>query len=175
MATKRFHCSLGAAHRCWGRCRVLDGRVESFLQKVDGRASLVSMYLPALDLPSTSSLCKISPSSSLWAQPSSILISAFPLGIIPTTFSCIARKYWGEATRDEESRTNGGSLMKHGFVSLVFHSHLPYCRQAGVWPFGEEWVFEAMAEPMFPTGLAVSVAGGEVGSKGALGFYPGAA
>ncbi len=33
---------------------------------------------------------------------------------------------------------------------LVLHSHVPYCRKAGVWPFGEEWVFEAMAETYIP-------------------------
>ncbi|MGI6036954.1 MAG: 1,4-alpha-glucan branching protein domain-containing protein [Limnochordia bacterium] len=36
------------------------------------------------------------------------------------------------------------------YFALVLHSHLPYCRQAGVWPFGEEWVLEAMAETYVP-------------------------
>lgn len=36
------------------------------------------------------------------------------------------------------------------YLSMVFHCHLPYCRQAGVWPFGEEWVLEAMAETYIP-------------------------
>jgi 1,4-alpha-glucan branching enzyme len=44
----------------------------------------------------------------------------------------------------------GGILMSIGSFVLVLHSHLPYCRKAGVWPFGEEWVFEAMAETYIP-------------------------
>lgn len=35
-------------------------------------------------------------------------------------------------------------------LALVLHSHIPYCRKQGVWPFGEEWVFEAMAETYVP-------------------------
>ena len=37
-----------------------------------------------------------------------------------------------------------------GSFALVLHSHIPYCRKSGVWPFGEEWVFEAMAETYIP-------------------------
>jgi 1,4-alpha-glucan branching enzyme len=37
-----------------------------------------------------------------------------------------------------------------GTFSLVLHSHIPYCRRSGVWPFGEEWVFEAVAETYIP-------------------------
>ncbi|MDI7247079.1 MAG: DUF1957 domain-containing protein [Bacillota bacterium] len=40
--------------------------------------------------------------------------------------------------------------MSTGSFVFVLHSHLPYCRKAGVWPFGEEWVFEAMAETYIP-------------------------
>lgn len=40
--------------------------------------------------------------------------------------------------------------MPAGSFVFVLHSHLPYCRKAGVWPFGEEWVFEAMAETYIP-------------------------
>ncbi|MEW5867202.1 MAG: hypothetical protein AB1774_10150, partial [Bacillota bacterium] len=40
--------------------------------------------------------------------------------------------------------------MSAGSFVFVLHSHLPYCRKAGVWPFGEEWVFEAMAETYIP-------------------------
>ncbi|MCR4401255.1 MAG: DUF1957 domain-containing protein [Firmicutes bacterium] len=40
--------------------------------------------------------------------------------------------------------------MSTGTFVFVLHSHLPYCRKAGVWPFGEEWVFEAMAETYIP-------------------------
>lgn len=33
---------------------------------------------------------------------------------------------------------------------LVLHSHLPYVRSHGMWPFGEETVYEAMAEVYLP-------------------------
>ena len=34
--------------------------------------------------------------------------------------------------------------------SLMLHSHIPYCRKSGVWPAGEEWLFEAMNETYLP-------------------------
>jgi 1,4-alpha-glucan branching enzyme len=34
--------------------------------------------------------------------------------------------------------------------SFVLHSHLPYVRRAGQWPFGEEWVYEALLETYLP-------------------------
>lgn len=37
-----------------------------------------------------------------------------------------------------------------GSFSFVFHSHIPYARQAGRWPHGEEWVHEAAAETYIP-------------------------
>ena len=37
-----------------------------------------------------------------------------------------------------------------GSFSFVFHSHIPYVRQAGRWPHGEEWVHEAAAETYVP-------------------------
>ncbi len=37
-----------------------------------------------------------------------------------------------------------------GAFSLVLHSHLPYCRKAGMWPHGEEWIHEALAETYIP-------------------------
>ncbi len=33
---------------------------------------------------------------------------------------------------------------------LVLHSHLPYVKNQGRWPFGEVWLFEAMAETYIP-------------------------
>ena len=36
-----------------------------------------------------------------------------------------------------------------GFT-FVLHSHIPYCRQSGRWPHGEEWVHEAIAETYVP-------------------------
>ena len=37
-----------------------------------------------------------------------------------------------------------------GSFSLMLHSHIPYCRKSGVWPAGEEWLFEAMNETYIP-------------------------
>lgn len=40
--------------------------------------------------------------------------------------------------------------MAVGTFSLVLHSHLPYYRKAGMWPFGEENLYEAIAETYIP-------------------------
>lgn len=37
-----------------------------------------------------------------------------------------------------------------GAFTFMLHSHLPYARQAGMWPHGEEWVHEAIAETYVP-------------------------
>jgi hypothetical protein len=37
-----------------------------------------------------------------------------------------------------------------GAFTFVLHSHLPYCRRAGRWPHGEEWIHEAAAETYIP-------------------------
>ncbi|MFO7698668.1 MAG: 1,4-alpha-glucan branching protein domain-containing protein [Anaerolineae bacterium] len=37
-----------------------------------------------------------------------------------------------------------------GAFQFVLHSHLPYCRLAGRWPHGEEWIHEALAETYIP-------------------------
>jgi 1,4-alpha-glucan branching enzyme len=40
--------------------------------------------------------------------------------------------------------------MKVGGFTFVLHSHLPYCRNAGRWPHGEEWIHEAASETYLP-------------------------
>lgn len=40
--------------------------------------------------------------------------------------------------------------MAVGTFALVLHSHLPYYRKAGMWPFGEENLYEAIAETYLP-------------------------
>lgn len=40
--------------------------------------------------------------------------------------------------------------MKKGSFTFVLHSHLPYCRRAGRWPHGEEWLHEALSETYLP-------------------------
>jgi 1,4-alpha-glucan branching enzyme len=37
-----------------------------------------------------------------------------------------------------------------GYFTFVLHSHIPYVRQAGRWPFGEETLHEVMAETYIP-------------------------
>lgn len=51
-----------------------------------------------------------------------------------------------------------------GRLALVLHSHMPYVEGFGTWPFGEEWLFEAMAASYLPladvlagSGVTVSV------------------
>ncbi|CAA9555251.1 MAG: GH57 [uncultured Thermomicrobiales bacterium] len=41
-------------------------------------------------------------------------------------------------------------MSKIGGFTFVLHSHLPYARQAGMWPHGEEWLHEAIAETYLP-------------------------
>jgi len=41
-------------------------------------------------------------------------------------------------------------MMKVGGFTFVLHSHLPYCRNAGRWPHGEEWIHEAASETYIP-------------------------
>ena len=58
------------------------------------------------------------------------------------------------------SRDNGNQRVRRGFprkaekkagaFTFVLHSHLPYCRMAGRWPHGEEWIHEAIAETYVP-------------------------
>lgn len=38
----------------------------------------------------------------------------------------------------------------YGAFCLVLHSHLPFTRKAGVWPFGEEWLYEGLMETYIP-------------------------
>jgi 1,4-alpha-glucan branching enzyme len=40
--------------------------------------------------------------------------------------------------------------MKQGYFTFVLHSHLPYVREAGRWPHGEEMIHEAVAETYVP-------------------------
>ncbi len=40
--------------------------------------------------------------------------------------------------------------MSVGSFVLMLHSHLPFYRKAGMWPFGEESVYECMAETYIP-------------------------
>ena len=35
-------------------------------------------------------------------------------------------------------------------LSIVLHSHMPYVEGFGTWPFGEEWLWEAIATSYLP-------------------------
>ena len=39
------------------------------------------------------------------------------------------------------ARTGAGE----GALALVLHTHMPYVEGFGTWPFGEEWLWEAIA------------------------------
>jgi 1,4-alpha-glucan branching enzyme len=38
----------------------------------------------------------------------------------------------------------------HGALAIVLHTHMPYVEGFGTWPFGEEWLWEAMAGCYLP-------------------------
>jgi 1,4-alpha-glucan branching enzyme len=57
--------------------------------------------------------------------------------------------------------------MTTGTATFVLHSHLPYCRLAGRWPHGEEWLHEAMLECYLPLAAAFTRLAKE--SPGSLG------
>jgi len=44
----------------------------------------------------------------------------------------------------------GGAAEAAGAFAFVLHGHLPYCRKAGAWPHGEEWIHEAIIETYIP-------------------------
>jgi 1,4-alpha-glucan branching enzyme len=41
--------------------------------------------------------------------------------------------------------TGDGAAGRPGALALVLHSHMPYVEGFGTWPFGEEWLWEAVA------------------------------
>jgi 1,4-alpha-glucan branching enzyme len=42
------------------------------------------------------------------------------------------------------------SLREHRGLSIVLHTHMPYVEGFGTWPFGEEWLWEAIATSYLP-------------------------
>ena len=38
----------------------------------------------------------------------------------------------------------------NGRLSIVLHTHMPYVEGFGTWPFGEEWLWEAIATSYLP-------------------------
>ncbi len=45
--------------------------------------------------------------------------------------------------------------MKIGAFAFVLHAHIPYCRSAGRWPHGEEWIHEAVLGTYIPLLIAL--------------------
>jgi len=37
-----------------------------------------------------------------------------------------------------------------GELAIVLHTHMPYVEGFGTWPFGEEWLWEAIATSYLP-------------------------
>jgi 1,4-alpha-glucan branching enzyme len=46
------------------------------------------------------------------------------------------------------SKAHGGR--DRGELAILLHSHMPYVEGFGTWPFGEEWLFEAIATAYLP-------------------------
>ncbi|MHB9033193.1 MAG: 1,4-alpha-glucan branching protein domain-containing protein [Anaerolineae bacterium] len=58
-----------------------------------------------------------------------------------------------ELTPAPQGSTPGGVQRQaagKGAFTFVLHTHLPYCRLAGRWPHGEEWIHQALAETYVP-------------------------
>lgn len=71
------------------------------------------------------------------------------------------------ATRSAGSGTRLGSFV------LALHAHLPYVRKAGRWPFGEEWLYEAMAGTYLPLlGVFERLERDAVAARAAVGITP---
>lgn len=49
-----------------------------------------------------------------------------------------------------ESVIGNGAGKGLGAFTFILHNHLPYCRLAGRWPHGEEWIHQALAETYVP-------------------------
>ena len=41
-------------------------------------------------------------------------------------------------------------MRPRGELAIALHTHLPYVEGFGTWPFGEEWLWEAMATSYLP-------------------------
>jgi len=48
-----------------------------------------------------------------------------------------------------------------GELAIVLHSHMPYVEGFGTWPFGEEWLWEAVATSYLPLLDVLAAPGGE--------------
>ena len=51
--------------------------------------------------------------------------------------------------------------VREGELALVLHSHMPYVEGFGTWPFGEEWLWEAIATSYLPLLDVLAAPGGK--------------
>ncbi|MGE5587220.1 MAG: 1,4-alpha-glucan branching protein domain-containing protein [Clostridia bacterium] len=65
-----------------------------------------------------------------------------------------------------EEGPGAGDTGPRGSLVFVFHSHTPYCRKAGMWPFGEEWLYEVMLESYIPLLELLRTISGRVAASG---------
>jgi len=54
------------------------------------------------------------------------------------------------APRGEPSSAGEGRRRRRGELAIVLHTHMPYVEGFGTWPFGEEWLWEALATCYLP-------------------------
>ena len=47
-------------------------------------------------------------------------------------------------------RDESGTAAHPPALAIVLHTHMPYVEGFGTWPFGEEWLWEAMATCYLP-------------------------
>ena len=60
-----------------------------------------------------------------------------------------------------------------GYFSLLLHTHMPYVRKNGVWPVGEDWLYQVMSETYIPLlGTLAQLEGEGVGPCLALTLTP---
>ena len=66
-----------------------------------------------------------------------------------------------------------GADRRVGSLVLALHAHLPYVRKAGRWPFGEEWLYEAIAGTYLPLlGVFERLERDAVAARAAVGITP---
>ena len=54
----------------------------------------------------------------------------------------------GQGTGDGRARADGSDDV--GDIAIVLHSHMPYVEGFGTYPFGEEWLFDAVIRSHLP-------------------------
>src|SRR5665811_874521 len=60
-----------------------------------------------------------------------------------------------------------------GYFSFVLHTHMPYVRKNGVFPVGEDWLYQVMSETYIPLlGMLAQLEGEGIGECLALTMTP---